>query len=315
MKLIRILLIIMLAGALPIDVKSQRITKNVVASRVELEAINSRIEHLYVTENVNALTSLYASQFTFFPEYKPAIFEMKALNQFFKDWFTAGDVKTYKKKITTVEIYSGHLLELGTFSFHYSSTKNPQGEYKGNYMVLWQTDNKGKLSIVSETFGADTYIEPEIVPYADVQVEETNFTAIAKVSKTLITEIEEFDAVVLKAVANGDGNARADGFTQDAILLSNFDSIRVGMDHIRPKMLKTYTPDISFRVKHYYNRIYDLGEYVFVAAQYKGGWGDSTKGGRFKGNMSNLLKRTQNGKLLMHRQAGNRDSKLVLFDN
>ncbi|MDJ1494773.1 hypothetical protein QNI19_17675 [Cytophagaceae bacterium DM2B3-1] len=312
MKLIRILLIVMLAGALPIDVKSQRITKNVEASRVELEAINSRIEQLYVTENVNALTSLYASQFTFFPEYKPAIFELKALNQFFKDWFTAGDVKTYKKKITTVEIYSGHLLELGTFSFHYSSTKNPQGEYKGNYMVLWKSDNNGKLSILSETFGADTYIEPEIVPYADVQIEETNFTAIAKVNKTLITEIEEFDAVVLKAVANGDGNARADGFTQDAILLSNFDSIRVGMEHIRPKMLKTYTPDISFRVKHYY---YDLGEYVFVTAQYKGGWGDSTKGGRFKGNMSNLLKRTKNGKLLMHRQAGNRDSKLVLFDN
>lgn len=72
---------------------------------------------------------------------------------------------------------------------------------------------------------------------------------------------------------------------------------------------------MSFVVKHYYNRIYDLGDYVFVVGQYKGGWGNSTKGGRFEGNMSNLLKRTKEGKLLMHRQAGNRDRKLVVFDN
>jgi ketosteroid isomerase-like protein len=214
-----------------------------------------------------------------------------------------------------VEVYSDHLLELGTFSFHYTSIKNPKGEYKGNYMVLWKSDNDGKLSIISETFGADTYIEPEVVPYADVRVEETNFIAIDNVNKKLIAEVEEFDAVVLKAVANGDGNARADGFTKDAILLPNFDSILVGMETIRPKMLKTYTPNMSYIVKHYYNRIYDLGDYVFVAGQYKGGWGDSTQGGRFEGNMSNLLKRTKNGKLLMHRQAGNRDSKLVLFGN
>jgi ketosteroid isomerase-like protein len=315
MKMIRVILIIALTGTSNIDLKSQNIVKNLDDSRIELEAINSRIEQFYLTEDVKALTSLYARQFTFFPEYKPAIFEIKVLNKFFKDWFTTGNVKKYKKKISTVEAYSDYLLELGTFSFHYTSIKIPQGEYNGKYMTLWKSGDDGKLSITSETFGADTYIEPEVVPYADVHVEKTNFTAIDNVNKKLIAKVEEFDAVVLKAVANGDGNARANGFTNDAILLSNFDSILVGMEHIRPKMLKTYTPNMSYIVKHYYNRIYDLGDYVFVAGQYKGGWGDSTKGGRFEGNMSNLLRRTKNGKLLMHRQAGNRDSKLVLFNN
>ena len=272
--MLRVILIIALIGASNIGLRSQSVTENLNGSRIDLEAINIRIEQLYLTEDVNALTSLYASQFTFFPEYKPAIFEIKALNKFFKDWFTSGDVKMYKKKIFAVEVYSDHLLEFGTFSLQYSSNKNPQGEYKGNYMVLWKSDNDGKLSIISETFGADTYIEPEGVPYVDVQVEETNFTAIDNVNKKLIAEVEEFDAVVLKAVANGDGTARADGFTDDAILLSSFDSIHVGMESIRPKMLKTYTPNASFIVKHYYNRIYDFGDYVFVVGQYKGGWGD-----------------------------------------
>jgi ketosteroid isomerase-like protein len=315
MKMISVLLLITLTGALPIDVKSQRITKNLADSRLELEAVNRRIEQLYVTEDVKALTSLYASEFTFFPEYKPAIFELKTLNQFFKDWFTAGDIKLYKKKIATLEVYADHLLEIGTFSFQYSSSKKPPGEYKGNYMVLWKSDNDGKWSILSETFGADTYVEPDVMPYADVEVEKTTFTALDHVNKKLIAEVEEFDAVVLKAVATGDGKARAEGFTMDAILVSTFDSIHVGMETIRPKILKTYTPTMSYLVKHYYNRIYDLGEYVFVVGQYKGGWGDSTKGGRFEGNMANLLKRIKTGKLLMHRQAGNRDSKLVLFNN
>lgn len=213
MKIIRVILIVASTGGVCIDLRSQDIGKDLADFRIDVEEMNSKIEQLYVTQNADALTSLYDSQFSFFPEYKPAIFEMKGLTKFFRDWFVAGDVKVYQKKILALEEYSGHLLELGTFSFLYSSSKNPQGEYKGNYMVLWQIGNGGKLSIVSETFGATTYIEPEVVPYVDVQVEETNFTATENGTKKLIAEIEEFDAVVLKAVATGDANARADGFT------------------------------------------------------------------------------------------------------
>ena len=104
--MISAILIITLTGAFNSDLKSQSFTKNLDDSRIKLEAINSRIAQLYLTEDVNALTSLYAGEFTFFPEYKPAIFEIKALNKFFKDWFAAGDIRIYKKKIVAVEVYS-----------------------------------------------------------------------------------------------------------------------------------------------------------------------------------------------------------------
>ncbi|MEJ1240588.1 hypothetical protein WBG78_20765 [Chryseolinea sp. T2] len=313
-ELIGLLFVVGLTCASAIDVNSQNVSRNSNDLRTELEATNNTMEQLYITEDADALTNLYATQLTFFPEYKPAIFEVKVLNKFFKDWFAAGDIRSYKKKIFSVEQYTDHLLEIGTFNLNCSSGKNPQGEYSGHYMVLWKRDKAGKLSIVSETFGAEIYIEPEVVPYADVSVERINFNGTDKVSKKLMSEVEAFDAIVLKAVATGDGNARANGFTNDAILSSAFDSIHVGMETIRPKMLKTYTPSVSFIVKHYYNRIVDLGDYVFVTAQYKGGWGDTTKGGRFEGNISSLFKRT-NGKLLAYRQAGNRDSNLILYDN
>src|SRR5690606_25681170 len=101
---------------------------------------------------------------------------------------------------------------------------------------------------------------------------------------------------------------------KDAILMSNFDSIRVGMKAIRPKMLSTYNKNVSFKVKHTYFQMYNMGEYVFVTSHYKGGWGNERNGGRFEGNMTNLLKRTDNGNILMHRQAGNRDSELIIVD-
>jgi hypothetical protein len=97
-KTTRIILIIVLTGALNIELKSQSVTKNLDDSRIELEAINSRIEQLYLTEDVNTLTTLYASQFTFFPEYKPAIFEIKALNKFLKTGLRQEMLRYTRKK-------------------------------------------------------------------------------------------------------------------------------------------------------------------------------------------------------------------------
>jgi ketosteroid isomerase-like protein len=266
---------------------------------------------LYIRKNINTLVGLYADEITYLPEYKPAIFEIKVLKEFLSDWFKASNIKAYKKKIYQVEVYSDYVLEMGTFRFDYLAIDNRHKEYEGHYMILWKQNESGGLSIVSETFGANKYIEPQDVPYASVKLLQSSFTPTPRVNNKLYTDIIAFDAIVIKAVAEGDGDARANGFTEDAILMSNFDSIRVGMEVIRPKMLKTYTRDVSFNVNHTYFRIYDLGEYVFVTSHYKGGWGDASNGGSFEGNMSNLMKRNGNGKLLMHRQAGNRDSALI----
>lgn len=304
-----ILTVFILTGNLNCQSKSQDTTERGTEEfRTEIEAINKRTEQFYKTENIRALIDLYTEQLTFFPEYKPAIYNKEKLKDFFIDWFITGDVKAYRKDIYTVEVYSDHVLEIGAFNMSYSSVHNSEGAYKGKYLILWKRDEEGKLNIVSEAFNADSYIEPEAVPYSSVHVEESNFvSAHSNISRELLNEIEEFNAVVIKAVAEGDGDARAGGFTNNAILLANSDSMRVGMDAIRTKMLKTYTPDISIQVKHTYNRIYDLGDYVFVNGHYEGEWGDSARGGKFEGNMSNLMKKTESGNLLMHRQLENRE--------
>lgn len=308
MNIIRNILLIVIPVSAIQELKSQdAFISSADRSRQEIEAINNNIGRLYITENIDTLISLYAEPLVVSPEYKPALLEINALKKFFTDWFKTADIKAYNKRIHSVEVYSGYVLEMGTFRLEYTITGKRQKEYEGHYMILWKRNGSGHLNIVSETFGANRYLEPEDVPYAGVPLEQSKFTPEHAVSQQVYADVIEFDAVVLKAVAEGDGDARANGFTEDAVLMSNFDSICVGMEVIRPKMLKTYTRDVSFDVKHTYCRIYDLGEYVFVNSHYKGGWGDTVNGGQFEGSMSNLMKRDKNGKLLMHRQAVNRD--------
>lgn len=283
----------------------------------ELEAINTRIEQFYIKENVNSLINLYAGQFTFSPEYKKAVLDYKTLKKFYSGWFKLVDIKAYKKQIHTVEAYSDYVLEIGVFRLNYSSVSNSPGEYMGKYMILWKRESNGNLNIISETFGADKYIEPEDVPYAGIQVQESHFVAKHTINNKLYEEIEAFNNEVIKAVAEGDAETRINGFTEDVILLENFESILVGKESIKPVMLKRYKPGgTSYTVKHTYYRIYDLGKYIFINGHYKGSWGDSINGGgRFEGNMSNLMKRNEHGVLKMYRQAGNRDSGIEMFGN
>lgn len=302
------LIIVLLTCTIYYSAKAEWTQKRDEKLRTEIEAINNQIERLYLSKDVDSLINLYATQLTFFADYKPAIYESNTLKNFFRDWFITAPVTAYKKKILAVEVYSDHILEMGSFMLSYSLIQNTQKEYKGKYMILWKRDKKGKLSIVSETLGADSYVEPEAIPFADVPVKESSFIAHGNSNKQLLKEVEAFDEVLLKAVAEGDGDARAKGFTEDAVLMAQFDSIRIGMASIRPKMLNTYKPGSTYIVKHTYSSIIDLGDYIFVTANYKGGPADPKNGGPFEGKMCSLLKRTE-GKLLMHRQTGNRDKK------
>ncbi len=273
----------------------------------QIVEINNTIEHVYLSEKVDSLINLYHHEATFFPEYKPAIFDITKLRSFYQDWFKAIDIKAYTKKIYKVEVFSDYILEIGNFSLDYLSVDPLPHTYSGKYMVLWKSSPDGKLSIISETFGSDKYLEPENVPYADVQIEEKTPLSRNEVSRQVEAEIEEFNAEVIKAVEEGNGEARASGFTKDGIYMPHFDAILVGMEVIRPYMLKIYKPGGSLFVKHTYQKIYDLGNFVFVNGHFKGSWGKSMKGGTFEGNMSNLMKRNEQGKLLMYRQLANND--------
>lgn len=275
--------------------------------KAELEDINKRIEIFYSKESFDSLAELFAKEFIFMPEYKSAIAEIKTLKAFYRDWFNTVEIINFKKNIYKVEVYGDYILEIGNFSLIYSTQANQKNDYTGKYMAMWKHDANKRLRILSEAFGSDKYIEAKNVPYARVEVKNSFVLNTNMVSDKVSKEIEEIDKTLTKAVTEGNGKARADGFMKDGIYMPHFGEILEGMDTLLPYMLKTYNPDAKLYVRNTYQEIFDLGEFVFLSGHFKGGWGDTISGGKFEGNMSNLFKRNEDGDLKMYRQLANND--------
>ncbi|WP_205513977.1 YybH family protein [Longitalea arenae] len=291
----------------PVSPAMTRSGSDLDAVKTELEALNNKIGALYRKEAADSILSLYANQFTFLPEYKPAIVERTALQAFFKDWFQQVNNIDYKKTIYKVEAISGYILEIGTFRLSYATDRHVPGNYTGKYMIMWQRNAASQLSLLSEAFGSDKNIGPADVPYANVVVKEDFVLDKNRLSAQLTNEIEAADKLVVQAVEQGNGQLRADGFTKDGIYMPHFGTILEGRDVILPYMKKIYVPEAKLYSKNTYREIFHTGDYVFLHGHFKGGWGDPVNGGKFEGNMSNLMKKNEKGEWMMHRQLANND--------
>ncbi|HSD08111.1 hypothetical protein [Flavobacterium sp.] len=281
------------------------------AIKSKIYNLNLEVENQFINEDFNSLIKHYDTELTYFPEFKPAIFSIGVLKKFYKDWFGQVRIESYKKNIFKVENFNEFILEVGTFDLKYSSSTAPkiQSRYQGKYMIIWRSTKSGKLKILSEAFGADKFIEPEDMPYSNVSVKESDISAENKtIDPALSSEIEIQNSDVIKAVVEGNGYKRSEGFTDDGIYMPHFESILSGIDIIKPYMLKTYNPGAKLYVKHHFYRIFDFGDLILINGHFDGGWGDKTNGGVFTGNMLNLLKR-EKGKLLMYCQLVNNDKK------
>jgi ketosteroid isomerase-like protein len=272
------------------------------ALQVELEAIDSSMTDCYLKANADSLVVFYNKEFTYLPEYKPPIYETSDLQKFYAGWFMSQHIEFYKKKIYAVENIAGYVLEIGNFHLGYSTKAGAGKYYNGKYITMWKRDGSGRLKIISEAFGSDKYIKPEDMPYASVEVKETRKPDENILSQKLLPEIGEFDKGVVKAVLTGDGEARANEFTEDGIYMPHFDSMQIGMAMLKPYMLRTYTHNNITSVRDTFFEIFDTGDFVFLSGHFKVGFANGVNKGFFEGNVSNLMKRNENGKLLMYRQ-------------
>lgn len=131
--------------------------------RAKIRNINDRIESAMIEESISQLMAVYNEQINFMPEYKPAIFSRSSLAEFYENWWEGTDITAYKKQVHEILFFTGFALETGTFQMKYATDSSSEREYNGKYMVLWKVE-KDKPSIVSEIFGADTYLEPHDIP-------------------------------------------------------------------------------------------------------------------------------------------------------
>lgn len=303
MKITRLLILLTLSLTF---FTSQLAAQSIDSSKSKIQSINRDIQRMYIGKDVNGLLGIYADSFTYMPEYKPAMSTKESLGEFYALFFKLYDLG-YEKRIYKVEDFLWpYVLETGTFTLNYSFLQTKK-LYSGNYMVMWKYGTDGKLRIIAETFGSGIWIEAKNVPYSSVTVTDPYILKKDQLSKGLKPEIAAFDKALVKSIEDGNGKARAEGFTKDGIYMPHFSSILEGMDSLMPYMLKTYTPEAKLYVKNTYREIFQIENYVFLIGHFKGGWGDKTTGGKFEGNMFNLMRREPDGKLYMYRQIANND--------
>ncbi len=273
----------------------------------KVKEYNKLFEQSLRNKDINSIIGIYEEKFTFMPEYKRAIFSKSRLKEFYKKWLDSVDLIHYKKQIYEIKVIDNHVLEIGSYNMEFQQRSDSIQEYKGKYLIVWKSDRSGTLKIVSEIFGSDVFLNPKDVPYSRVSVRDNTNREPTKISSELERKILELNENVIRNVEAGDGEARAKGFAPDGIYMPHFKKMLVGMDSIKPYMLKIYQAEALIYVSHNYYDIYDFKDFVLVNGHFKGGWGDSINGGTFEGNMSNLRKRTEDGQLLMYRQLTNND--------
>jgi ketosteroid isomerase-like protein/enterochelin esterase-like enzyme len=273
-----------------------------------IQNLNDILREAYVSNNANAVLPFYTNDAIYFPEYKQAILDKSALNDFFRSWFSNVDIKSYSKKIYFIENLGDHVIEIGKFNMTFTFNSDSLRTYAGNYLVEWKRNNDNTLSIASETFGSDSYVKADQVPYGAIEVPQPSYNRNPDVSNDVLNETQKYDSIVLKSIAEGDTKMRIAGFAEDAIVMRNFDSMRIGVDNFRETLTRTYHPKSTYKVQHTYSRIVDLGNFILMNGYYKGGSTDPGRNMSFKGKMTNILKRTSTGELVMYRQIVNLDN-------
>ncbi len=161
-----------------------------------------------------------------------------------------------------------YVLEIGNFNLAWSAKPGEKKNYNGKYMIMWKRDASGRLKIISEAFGSDKFIKPDEIPYASVEVKENRKPDTNILSQKLLPEIEEFDKGVVKAVLTGDSEARANEFTTDGIYMPHFDPMQVGMEKLKPYMIRTYTHSTITEVRDTFREIFDTGDFVFPGGHF-----------------------------------------------
>jgi len=268
-------------------------------TRSAIESLNRQIETAYRTKNAAALAAFYDKTVTYIPEYEPVLYGAADIKAFFTNWFHAADIKSYEKSIyEIVPIGSDYILESGTFVLDYATEQI----YKGKYMIIWKRQPASSWKILAEAFGADTQVKSQDMPYASVTVPEKDPLDSTQVRPAFAPILDAFNKGVVRAVLEGDGEARAAEFCEDGIYMPHFDPMQIGMAKIRPYMLKTYKPNVFTYNTNTFREIFAAGDYAFLSGHFKVGSHRPGNDWGFEGNMCNLMKKCADGQWRIFRQ-------------
>lgn len=273
-----------------------------------LEISNHAFSEAFVAEDLAAVKSHYADDAVLMPEHSMARYGKDAIEDYYRQWFGGAKIGSLRKIPYETLDYVDYAIETGTFVQRYTKDGAQPYEYSGKYMVLWATGGD-KPRIVSELWGANTPFDDAALPVVEDGTPATDrvFRNDAKVAE----EIRGRNAIIGKLVTERKGSEHADLFLPDAIYMTYYTPMLVGIDNIRRYFIEHERPgEVAIdSLALSTGKIYPMGggnlqlEQGFYVVDWRAG-GDS---GTVRGKSLNLWKRNQDGTLMLYRQAVNHD--------
>ena len=276
--------------------------------RQQLDHRNQAISEALVREDIATLATYYADGAMLMPEHSKARSGRRAIEDYYRQWFAQLQVATSRKTSYEVLEYGDYAVETGTFVQTFSRTGQAPYRYQGKYMTLWSTQGKQPV-IVSELWGANA-------PFDDALLAQIDDSALPNEDtfqndRNLLAEIRGRNEIIGRLVTERNGNEHADMFLPDAIYMTYYTPMLVGIENIRPYFIEHEKPgDVSIDALALRSgTIYSLagGKLHLEQGFYNVTWRAGDKGGTVTGKSLNLWKRDEHGKLMLFRQAVNHD--------
>ena len=294
--------------ALLLSAANARAADSEAPVRELLQISNQAFSEAFAAEDLAAVKSHYVDDAVLMPEHSMARYGKDAIEDYYRQWFGGAKIGSLRKTPYETLDYGDYAIETGAFVQTYTKDGAQPYEYSGKYMALWATDGD-QPRIVSELWGANAPLDDAALPVVEdgAPATERVFRNDARVAE----EIHGRNAIIGKLVTERKGGEHADLFLPDAIYMTYYTPMLVGIDNIRRYFIEHERPgevaidSLALSTGNIYPM--DGGDLQLEQGFYVVDWRAGGDSGTVRGKSLNLWKRNQDGTLMLYRQAVNHD--------
>lgn len=275
----------------------------------KIQSINNEIEKNLIDEKVNGVLNYYTTESVVMPEFHKTLYGKENIHLYFQYWLDMVNVNSFKRTIYEIHtINNGFLLETGTFKNNFTQANNDSFLYEGKYIRIWNIGDKDSLTIISEIWGSNSYLDRAKFP--SIENNKSDNIPGYRVSRKIKEEVRSQNQIITDLVKNRDGEKHSTFFTTDAIYMPYYMPMLVGIKKVRSYFIEHEKPgDVQIdSLQINTSKIIDMGNFALEHGYYRiRGKGENNTSWVVTGKSINLWKRDKKGKLMLYRQMVNHD--------
>jgi len=273
-----------------------------------LDRANTGIADAWRGGDAAALKTHYSADAVLMPEHSGTRRGAQEIGNYYAALFDALRIEDYRRTSHDAVVYGDHAVQTGNYELAFVANGGPRSEFKGKFMALWDL-RAPKPELVAELWGTDAPFER--VQWPEIAAPSPSPPLPASRDSALLTEVTDRNALIDRLVTERRGAEHADLFLPDAIYLTYYTPMLVGIEPIRGYFVEHEKPgEVAIdSLELSSGRLHRLqgDDVVLEEGFYRVAWRAGGDQGVVRGKSLNLWKRDADGTLKLLRQAVNHD--------